>query len=587
MSEEERGDRPAGGESSDRGVSRRELGGIVGAGIVLSQTVACGEGDAEPAKAGESAGEAELLTPLHRSSTRALARGIRQGDVSSEEVVGACLDRVAEVNPALNAVVQLDAEGAMERARGADRALAAGESWGPLHGVPMTIKDSLDTAGMISSGGTQGRASFVPERDATVVARLLGAGAILMGKTNTPELTLSFETDNLVYGRTNNPWDTARSSGGSSGGAAAIVAAGGSPFDIGSDYGGSIRLPAHWNGIAGIKPTAGRVPRTGHVYPFGGLQDDFQQIGPLARSVDDLILLLPLIMGPDWIDPSIVELPWSDPGEVDLAGLRVAFHSDNGIGAPTPETVATVEAVAAALDAEVLAVVEAPPPGGERGVRRRPAALLLGRRRGGLSTPGGCRHHGAVVGRRRRRSPGAGERRSSTRPSRASTTGAAACRRSSPSTTSSSVRSTRVRRCRTVSLPTRTRSRLSATPSPTTSPAGPVPSSAPGPRPRGCLWGCRSSPDRAAKTWLWRWPSSSRARGAATEPRRSEPRRPASGRAARERAVYRRTSAVCSSVMRTCMFERTCSIDSSPEMPSIRWVMQAAARAVRPTPAWQ
>ena len=133
----------------------------------------------------------------------------------------------------------------------------------------MTIKDSLDTAGLVTTGGTMGRKGFVPKQDATVVARLRAAGAILMGKTNTPELTLAGETNNLIYGTTNNPYDLSKTPGGSSGGAGAIIAAGGSPLDMGSDTGGSIRLPAHFCGIAGLKPNSGRVPRTGHIVPFG------------------------------------------------------------------------------------------------------------------------------------------------------------------------------------------------------------------------------------------------------------------------------------------------------------------------------
>ena len=151
------------------------------------------------------------------------------------------LDRIEEVNDRLNAVVRLCAERALDEAREADAALARGESKGPLHGVPMTLKDSLDTEGVVTTGGTLGRRTFVPERDSTVAARLRAAGAILLGKSNTPEITFSGETDNLVYGRTNNPYGLDRTPGGSSGGAGAIVAAGGSPFDIGSDTGGSIR----------------------------------------------------------------------------------------------------------------------------------------------------------------------------------------------------------------------------------------------------------------------------------------------------------------------------------------------------------
>ncbi|HET6900342.1 MAG TPA: amidase, partial [Vicinamibacteria bacterium] len=193
-----------------------------------------------------------------RLSARALADSLRRGALSSEAAVRAFLERIEAVNPRLNAVVQLRAEAALEEARAADRVAPARR--GPLHGLPMTLKDSLDTAGLVTTGGTTGRASFVPAEDATVVRRVRAAGAIVLGKTNTPDLTLSYETTNLVYGRTNNPFDPSRTSGGSSGGAAAIVAAGGSPVEIGSDTGGSIRLPAHCCGVAGLKPTAGRVP---------------------------------------------------------------------------------------------------------------------------------------------------------------------------------------------------------------------------------------------------------------------------------------------------------------------------------------
>ncbi len=268
---------------------------------------------------------------------------IKEKSVSAVEVVQAHLDRIAEVNPTLNAVVQIRSEGALADARAADASLARGDSPGPLHGVPMTIKDSIDTADLITAAGTQGRASFVPERDATVVARLRQAGAILLSKTNTPELTLSAETDNLVYGRTNNPYDLARSPGGSSAGPAAIVAACGSAFDLGSDTGGSIRQPAHFCGIAGLKPTFGRVPSTGHIvsYDLGALSP-LTQIGPLARHVEDIKLILGVIAGVDWRDPSVVPMPLDDPGAVVLGDLRGAFFTDNGIVSPTPETVQTV-----------------------------------------------------------------------------------------------------------------------------------------------------------------------------------------------------------------------------------------------------
>ena len=324
-------------------LSRRDAVKLAGGAAFAAMVAGCRPGtDAGVAPAGTGT----LSDPIHYAPVRALAGAIREGRVSSVEVVDACLARIDAVNPALNAVVQLRADEALADARRADEAVARGELVGPLHGVPMTIKDSLDTAGMITTGGSTGRASFVPERDATVVRRVKNAGAILLGKTNTPELTLSYETDNLVYGRTNNPWDLMRTPGGSSGGAAAIVACGGAAFDIGSDYGGSIRLPAHFNGIAGIKPTHGRVPRTGHIFPFGGTHDWFQQIGPFGRYVDDLVLLLPILAGPDNVDPAIVPMPLGEPRGVDLSILRVGFHVDNGIRTPTPETQAIVRAAA-------------------------------------------------------------------------------------------------------------------------------------------------------------------------------------------------------------------------------------------------
>jgi amidase len=227
----------------------------------------------------------------------------------------------------------------------------------------MTIKDSLDTAGLVTTAGTIGWKDRVPDRDATVVARLRAAGAILLGKTNTPEFTWSDETDNDVYGRTSNPYDMTRTPGGSSGGPAAIIAAGGSPFDIGSDTGDSIRQPAHVCGIAGIKPTQGRVPRTGHWPSFAGIVASLQQLGPMARRVDDLTLILPLIAGPDGEDPHVAPVPLGRPDDVEVGGLRIAAFTDNGIRTPTPETAAAVTAAATALSATGAAVEWRVPPG--------------------------------------------------------------------------------------------------------------------------------------------------------------------------------------------------------------------------------
>jgi amidase len=281
-------------------------------------------------------------------SLSALAAALRRGDVSSEAVTRAYLDRIEVVNPRLNAVVQVRRELALREARAADAMPEAQR--GALHGVPVTIKDSLDTAGIVTTGGTLGRAAHVPSEDATVVRRLRAAGAIVMGKTNTPDLTLAFETNNLVYGRTNNPFDLDRTSGGSSGGAAAIVAAGGSPLDIGSDTGGSIRLPSHFCGVVGLKPTAGRVPRTGHIVDYRGVSQCLTHIGPLARHVDDVALALGVIAGPDGVDPHVVPAPLGDPFKVKVAGFRIAHFTRLRPLEPTAETAAAVEAALLALE---------------------------------------------------------------------------------------------------------------------------------------------------------------------------------------------------------------------------------------------
>src|SRR5262245_31771683 len=215
-----------------------------------------------------------------------LARLVRVKEISSEELTRAYLARIARVNPKLNAFCQIDEKGALAAAREADAALRRGSELGKLHGVPISIKDSFETKGIISAGGTEGRRNFIPQMDATVVARLRAAGAIILGKTNTPELTLSYDTDNLIYGRTRNPYDLVETPGGSSGGAAAILAVGGSALDIGSDTAGSIRIPAHFCGVAGLKPTFGRVSRAGNILPPEGVVGRRTHVGPMARFVE-------------------------------------------------------------------------------------------------------------------------------------------------------------------------------------------------------------------------------------------------------------------------------------------------------------
>jgi amidase len=268
-------------------------------------------------------------------STTKLAGLIRSKKISAVEAVEAYIKRQIAVNDKLNAVVTNCFDRAREEAKMLDAKAGKGQFVGPLHGVPITIKDSLDTEGVVSTGATIGRQTYVPAKDATVVARVRKAGAILLGKTNTPEFTLGglagiSTASNLLFGGSHNPYDLTRSTSGSSGGAGAIVAAGGASFDIGSDWGGSIRGPAHNNGIAGIKPTSVRVPRTGHIVDYGGVFDLWQQLGPLCRRVEDLTLITPIISGPDFHDASCAPVPWSDPGKVDLKKLKVAYCVDNG-----------------------------------------------------------------------------------------------------------------------------------------------------------------------------------------------------------------------------------------------------------------
>ena len=300
------------------------------------------------------------------SSATKLAAMIRSKKLSSLELVEACLKRIDDVNPQLNAVVYSLADSALREAREADAALARGESKGPLHGVPMTIKDAWETAGVPSTGGTMGRRNYCPAQDATVVARLKAAGAIAVGMTNLPELSMAWESDNLLHGRTNNPYDLSRTPGGSGGGGGAIIAAGGSPLEPGADMGGSIRVPSHFSGIAGIKPTNGLVPRTGYFPAAAGVPGMFATAGPMARYVEDLILTLPIFAGPDGIDPAIVPMALSDPRAVTIKGLRVAMHTDNGIMPADPATGQTVRKAAQALADAGAAVEERRPEGIEQ-----------------------------------------------------------------------------------------------------------------------------------------------------------------------------------------------------------------------------
>jgi len=303
------------------------------------------------------------MDELIYSSATSLARAIRDKQVSSYEVVEAFIHRIEAVNPQLNAIVQLNSEPALTQAKQADLALARGEIIGSLHGVPITIKDSFDTEGIISTAGTKGRASYIPQQDATAVARMRAAGAILLGKTNLPELSLAYESNSLIYGRTNNPYDLSRTPGGSSGGESAIIAAGGSPLGLGTDGFGSIRIPSHFCGIAGLKPTSGRIPFTGILPSAFGASARLRHVGPMARYVEDLILTLPILSGVDWRDPATIPMPLDDPGKVELKSLRVAFYTDNGIVTPAYEIIGAVRTAVHAL-ADAGAVVEEARPAG-------------------------------------------------------------------------------------------------------------------------------------------------------------------------------------------------------------------------------
>ena len=307
------------------------------------------------------AGSGEQSSDWIDWSATELAAAIRENKVSSTELVQAYYERIDQVNPKINAVVMMCRERAFSEAKAADEVLARGEISGALHGVPFTLKDSIETEGVITTAGTMGFKNYVPTQDATAAARLRKAGAVLLGKTNTPEFTLGGGTRgtyNDVYGQTNNPYNLAHTPRGSSGGAGAIVASSGSAFDIGSDFGGSIRSPAHACGVFGLKPTSGRVPRTGHWPGYGGMFDAYQQLGPLSRYVVDAGVILPIIAGPDYRDAAIHPAPLGDPGMVKLSELKVAFYINNQVMTPIPEIQKMVQSGAKLMEALGAEVVE-------------------------------------------------------------------------------------------------------------------------------------------------------------------------------------------------------------------------------------
>lgn len=289
-----------------------------------------------------------MSADLIRSDATELAELIRTRKVSSVEVVRAHFDRIEAIDSKVNAIVTL-AGGALEAARAADEELASGAVVGPLHGVPFTVKDSFDTAGVLTQRGSPIFAGRIPEADATAVARMKGAGGILLAKTNLPEFSYAVDSDNLLTGETNNPWDLGRTAGGSSGGESAAIAAGMSPLGLGSDLAISVRGPAANTGIAALKPTHGRIPMTG-VWPREPRRD--WHAGPMARTVRDLALAYSFLAGPDGADGFSSTVPAgfdAGLGSAPTRPVRVGWLVDSGLGPVDPEVAATVQAAAEAL----------------------------------------------------------------------------------------------------------------------------------------------------------------------------------------------------------------------------------------------
>jgi amidase len=293
-----------------------------------------------------------------------LADAIRAREFSSRELLDLYVDRIARLNPKLNAVVTLDVERARSACAAADDALARGDALGPLHGLPVTIKDAIDTEGIRSTGGATECSARVPAADAPAVARLRDAGAIVFGKTNLPRWSCDIQTYNDIFGTTNNPWALDRTPGGSSGGAAAAVAAGLTSFELGTDIGGSVRVPSHCCGVYGLKPSYGVVPQHGYLdHVGGGVTDvDINVFGPIARSADDLDLLLGVLAGPSPEHAAAwhVELP--EPTVRTVRGCRVGLWLDDAACPIEVEYLARLRAAVDALADAGAHVADSHPP---------------------------------------------------------------------------------------------------------------------------------------------------------------------------------------------------------------------------------
>src|ERR1700683_1796142 len=290
-----------------------------------------------------------------------MSERIRAKKLSPVELVDAHLARITQLNPRVNAFVTVDEKRAREQAKSAEVTLgssAKSNSIAPLHGVSISIKSSIDVAGLPCECGSILRKGNVPPEDAPLVKRLRAAGAIILGNTNVPEFLMAYETDNLLYGRTNNPWDLSRTAGGSSGGEAAAIASGCSAGGVGSDGGGSIRIPAHYTGICGLKPTPGRIPSTGH---FPGSAGPFAQlgvVGPMARTIRDVERLFEVMAGPAPGDPASAPVPLRRWSAQEIRKLGVAYFVDDGVTPVTAETAAAVRVAAEALRAQGFQVAE-------------------------------------------------------------------------------------------------------------------------------------------------------------------------------------------------------------------------------------
>jgi Asp-tRNA(Asn)/Glu-tRNA(Gln) amidotransferase A subunit family amidase len=292
------------------------------------------------------------VSELVYSSLVDMAENVRAKKISPVELVEAHVARIERLNPKLNAFVQMDFDRARERAKAAETVIVRRSGAGvigPLHGVPITLKSSIDVAGMRSECGSRLRKGMVAQEDAPLVARLRAAGAIPLGTTNVPELLMAYETDNLVTGRTNNPWDLERTPGGSSGGEAAAIASGCSAGGVGSDGGGSVRVPAHFSGICALKPTPGRIPSTGHYPVSAGPFAQIGVVGPMARRIGDVERLFEVMAGPDPGDPCSAPVALRRWNEDEIRKLRIGYFEDDGTIPVTPETAAAVRAAAGAL----------------------------------------------------------------------------------------------------------------------------------------------------------------------------------------------------------------------------------------------